>query len=209
MILKGLSRYDVTDDGVTVEVRSTSSGNRLTLGFSGFNLIVDNGERKCFSQKWLRFFMKNPNLDICSMQRRRGDGKMLDSEGNLRKKEEPVERRYTSFTSPEDALRTALAMVEVARGNLMPVYDWLDDRTRGKAAYTVAKLLHTHRDRVMPYLDEAEEEFLDRMGRGAFTVIKPLFSMFCMVLKGCYLTGERRRVTGGRRDVVMKIRGIY
>lgn len=205
--IKGLSKYEFEDDGLTLKITSHRKFGRtviLTGDKRRCKLTLDDGEYKYFSIGFLRFLIMNPDLDsrdINPVEQRvkfSDNGQVMDLYSN------PKGKRYSVFQSPYDALATVTILIAASKGDLSFVYSFISEN-REKAVSRVSKLLNKSRSFIQESLLEGEAIFINQIKEANVEKIVPLFAWFCRALKTAVIRSYRKStvpILSNRNDYI-------
>lgn len=189
-ILKGFSKYEITDDGEKIRIWSLYHKNWLRGDSSGkglFWLIDDDRVNRHVSYGFLRFLMRHPEIDardISPLRQRikfSENGDVLDLYPDT-----PRARRCDVFNDIDDALVTVLAMKAAAKGDMKFLYRFIS-KHRERATLTVASLLKTTAHVVEGSVAEGEELFISQVTTARCRSIIPLYAWLCRCIKSAVL----------------------
>lgn len=200
MIIKGISRYDVTENKGKINVRNLKTGRVLKIRDTSTSpnyyvrIDSDTPEYKCFSPGFLRFLIKNPELDARTISpvndqvRFTEDGSVIDLHESAGRK-----KPYNSFKDVDDALTTVIIMKAASSGDLNFVYNFII-KYRNDAIMKVAHLEDASLEKVRLHSADGEELFIRQLRTANCQRIIPLFAWLCKCIRVAYLENKRRFV---------------
>ena len=204
MILKGLSKYDVTLKSREINVVSLHPRfkNRImryhdVKQTKYWYLVADDGKKYTTSEGKLRFLLSHPTVSFNDLDCRGNKISFRSSDGMVIPMGRTIgNRRFDVFRDYDDAIETILIMKRYSKGDVAQLYDFCESRKR-EAVTKVSRLKGICQQRVESAWEEALMLLDDKVRKFNVRRIIPLYALLCQQLRvAVEKRGRTLRITG-------------